>query len=389
MVTQIILELDEELVDMIAKIGLRGFKCFSEETHISLKPITIMYGKNGRGKSTLSQSLLLLGQSMRRSNSLNQLIINDGYVHQGFFDELINQDSHDRSFEVFIESDTHESVSVRFEAIEKFPEMGALVSQKVNGKETFEYMSGSGDGSSSTDEGAELSSGVTSDNAILQGLKDAIYISADRNGPVNEAKYVYTQPGGVYLSPVGDNIINVIAEQGHEFIHELERNLSTILSGASISINFATDKIELGLNSCSGGKTMRPINVGFGYSYVLPVVVAAMMAKPGSLVVIENPEAHLHSGAQSRLAKFLIESALSNGFQLLLETHSDHVINGLRIAAKYGIIKPAESIILHFSHSEDKSTPTIREISCDSHGNLSEFPDDFMDEWTRQLLELM
>lgn len=389
MAAQIILGLDEELTAMITKIGLRGFKCFGEETQISLKPVTIMYGKNGRGKSTISQSLLLLGQSMRRSNSLNQLIINDGYVNQGYFNELINQDSKDHSFEVAIESDAHESVAVRFEAVEKFPEIGALVSQKVNGKETFEYMSGSGDGSSTTNEGAEFSSGVTSDNAILQGLKDAIYISADRNGPVNEAKYVYAQSGGVYLSPVGDNIINVIAEQGPEFVNELEHNLSTILSGASISINYATDKIELGLNSNNGGKTLRPINVGFGYSYVLPVVVAAMMAKPGSLVIIENPEAHLHSGAQSRLAKFLIEKALANGFQLLLETHSDHVINGLRISAKNGIIKPADSIILHFSHSEDTSTPTIREIKCDSKGSLSEFPDDFMDEWTKQLLELV
>ena len=348
-----------------------------------------MYGKNGRGKSTISQSLLLLGQSMRRSNSLNQLIINDGYVHQGYFDELINKDSEARSFEVFIESDAHESVGVRFEALEKFPEMGALVSQKVNGKETFEYMSGSGDGSLMAEESAELSSGVTSDNAILQGLKDAIYISADRNGPVNDAKYVYSQSGGVYLSPVGDNIINVIAEQGPEFIHELELNLSAILSGASISIHFAADRIELGLNSNNGGKTLRPINVGFGYSYVLPVVVAAMMAKPGSLVIIENPEAHLHSGAQSRLAKFLIERALANNFQLLIETHSDHVINGLRIAAKYGIIKPAESVILHFSHNGETSTPEIREIKCDSQGSLSEFPDDFMDEWTKQLLELV
>ncbi len=389
MVTKIILGLDEELMIMISKVGLKGFKCFGEETQISLKPITIMYGKNGRGKSSISQSLLLLGQSMRRSNSLDQLIVNGGYIHQGCFSELINQDSKDRSFEVFIESDAQESVAVRFEAIEKFPEMGALVSQKVNGKETFEYMSGPDDISSTTEGGAELSSGVTSDNAILQNLKDAIYISADRNGPVNEAKYVYTRSEGVYLSPVGDNIINVIAEQGPEFIRELEHNLAIILSGASISINFATDKIELGLNSNSGVKTLRPINVGFGYSYVLPVVVAAMMAKPGSFVIIENPEAHLHSGAQSRLAKFLIKKALDNGFQLLLETHSDHVINGLRIAAKNGIIKPEESIILHFSNSENTSTPEICEIYCDSQGNLSLFPDDFMDEWTKQLLELV
>ena len=374
---------------MITKIGLKSFKCFNEETQISLKPVTIMYGKNGRGKSTISQSLLLLGQSMRRLNTLNQLIINDGYVNQGFFDELVNKDSKEHAFEIYIESDTNDSVAVRFEAVDQFPEIGALVSQKVNGKETFESMSGSGDGSAVPDTTLEFSSGVTSDNAILQGLKEALYISADRNGPVNEVKNVYSQPGGIYLNPVGQNIINVIAEQGPDFIQELGHNLSYILSGASISIKVIQDRIELGLNSSNNGQTMRPINVGFGYSYVLPVVVAAMLAKRGNLVIIENPEAHLHSGAQSRLADFLISKAIENGFQLLLETHSDHVINGLRISSKMGKIKSEDSVILHFSHTDDTSTPEIKEIHCDSQGNLSDFPEDFMDEWTKQLLELV
>ena len=373
---------------MIKAIGLRGFKCFNEKKQISLKPVTILYGKNGRGKSTVSQSLLLIAQSMRKNNSLNHLIINDGYINQGLFDELINNNSSTRAFEISIESELNESVVAIFEPFEKYPQLGSLVSLKVNGKETFETLSGSGDDSDSFLNGDTLSSGVTSDNAILQGLKDTIYVSANRNGPVNEAQYVYQQ-GDAPFSPLGQNIINVIAEQGPAFLSELEHNLSYILSGASLSIRFAPDKIEMGLNSSNEGGTMRPINVGFGYSYVLPVIVAAMLAKPGSLVIVENPEAHLHSGAQSRLASFLISKALTGRFQLLLETHSDHVINGLRIAAKNGSINPSDSIILHFSHDDSVVTPDIQEIKCDKNGSLSDFPDDFMDEWTKQLLELV
>ena len=289
--------MDEELIAMIKTIGLQGFKCFNEMKHISLRPVTILYGKNGRGKSTVTQSLLLIAQSMRRFNSLNQLIVNDGYVRQGYFDVLINRVSTKKSFEIYIESDNSESVAVKFEPIKGFPQLGSLVSQKINGRESFEEMSGSTDGSVNSEGREALSSGVTSDNTILQGLKDTIYVSADRNGPVNEAQYVYQQEE-VPLNPTGQNIINVIAEQGPDFIADLQRNLAYILSGASLSIRFTQEKIELGLNSCSEGDTMRPINVGFGYSYVLPVIVAAMLAKPGSLVIVENPEAHLHSGAQ-------------------------------------------------------------------------------------------
>ena len=81
--------------------------------------------------------------------------------------------------------------------------------------------------------------------------------------------------------------------------------------------------------------------------------------------------------------------AVSSHFQLLMETHSDHVINGLRISTKTGLINPLDTIILHFAHDDDVITPDIQEIKCDQNGNLSAFPDDFMDEWTKQLLELV
>lgn len=100
---------------MIKTLGIRGFKCFNERKDISFRPVTILYGKNGRGKSTVSQVLLLLGQSMRKNNSLNQLVLNDGYVSQGSFDELINKGNSTKSIEFFIEADANESVSVTFE----------------------------------------------------------------------------------------------------------------------------------------------------------------------------------------------------------------------------------------------------------------------------------
>jgi predicted ATPase len=373
---------------MIKAIELKGFKCFKDKTCIPLRTVTVLYGKNGRGKSSVAQSVLLLAQTMRKNNSLDYLILNDGYVNQGYFDELVNKDSEQKSFEIELESEFGESVKVVYERMNDRPQLGMLVSQIVNGKETFEEMSASNDVSAHEDDAQTLSAGVTSDIAILQGLKDTMYVSADRIGPVNDAQYTYPQKD-VPLSPTGKNIINLIAEQNAGFVADLERNLSNVLSGASLSIEYTQDKIELGLNSSDGSSTMRPINVGFGYSYVLPVIVAAMLAKPGCLVIVENPEAHLHPGAQSRLANFLITQSEKKKFQLILETHSDHVINGLRIAAKNGSINFSDTIILHFSHAEDSVRPVIQEIRCDKNGNLSDYPDDFMDEWTKQLLKLV
>lgn len=125
--------------------------------------------------------------------------------------------------------------------------------------------------------------------------------------------------------------------------------------------------------------------MGFGYSYVLPVIVAALMATEGSLLIVENPEAHLHPAAQSRLMKFLIETAKNKNLQLIIESHSDHVVNGMRIAMKK-LLSPKDGHIVYFSDEEDDQ---IQVITSDVNGTLSDYPDDFMDEWTSQMLKLV
>ncbi|MBK9636389.1 MAG: AAA family ATPase [Bacteroidetes bacterium] len=68
-------------------------------------------------------------------------------------------------------------------------------------------------------------------------------------------------------------------------------------------------------------------NVGFGLSYALPIIVAALSSSENSLILVENPEAHLHPRGQSQLAKLLALAAQS-GVQIIIETHSEHIING-------------------------------------------------------------
>ncbi|WP_180834594.1 AAA family ATPase, partial [Vibrio parahaemolyticus] len=66
---------------------------------------------------------------------------------------------------------------------------------------------------------------------------------------------------------------------------------------------------------------------------VLPIVLALLVTKPGGLVIIENPEAHLHPKGQSYLGR-LIQRTAEAGVQVIIETHSDHLLNGIRVAAR-------------------------------------------------------
>lgn len=143
----------------------------------------------------------------------------------------------------------------------------------------------------------------------------------------------------------------------------------------------------------------KPQNVGFGISYVLPVLVSLLTSVPEDIVIIENPEAYLHPRGQAEMGN-LIARAAAYGVQVFVETHSDHVINGIRVAVKKGIVKPEDVNIAFFERkghaiiAEDGAKrkeyyADVRNIKIDNNGSLSEYPEDFMDEWNNQLMRLM
>jgi len=138
----------------------------------------------------------------------------------------------------------------------------------------------------------------------------------------------------------------------------------------------------------SSSNRYRPTNVGFGLTYVLPVVIACLASRPGGIVLIENPEAHLHPQGQTAMATLTCASA-ATGAQVIVETHSDHVLNGVRLAVKRGIID-AEEVMLHFFRREVEGasikieTPVLR-----SDGMVSQWPEGFFDEWERALDRLL
>lgn len=367
---------------MIRNISLEDFKCFHEKIDIPLSQITIMYGKNGRGKSTVAQSLLLISQTMLKNNDVSNLQLVGKYVELGTFADVVNVYGRKDNFKITIDDDG-EFVEMGYEEYPNKPQMAQINLLNVNGESRFDEMSETSMETASK----EKSVNTTSDIQALQMLKSARFVSAGRLGPVNSIVRKDSLDDDD-LGVNGENLINVLSRQGIEFTEKVRHTLSEVLGGAAIKIDFKdTERIELYLNSKNGNETFRPVNVGFGYSYVLPVIVAAFLARENSLLVIENPEAHLHPGAQSRIMKFLIEIAKEKSLQLIIETHSDHVVNGMRIAMKEKVIGEKDAHILYFSNEEEEEP--ILMITSDANGTLSDYPDDFLDEWTLQMLKLV
>ena len=134
----------------------------------------------------------------------------------------------------------------------------------------------------------------------------------------------------------------------------------------------------------------KPENVGFGISYGLPVVVALLKAKAGDLVIIENPESHIHPRGQAELGK-LIALAAMNDVQIVIETHSDHILNGIRVAVKEKHISNDKVIAFYFDKVIETSEQysKITNVEIDKNGELSDYPKNMLDEWSNQLLKLI
>ena len=120
----------------------------------------------------------------------------------------------------------------------------------------------------------------------------------------------------------------------------------------------------------------RPANVGFGLTYSLPIIVAALGSTPDAVFIVENPEAHLHPSAQSEIGKFLVRLAAS-GVQTIVETHSDHVLNGVRVAVAAERLLSADDVAVHFFGAAGGD---VTEITLNGNGGLSVWPPGFFDQ---------
>ena len=147
--------------------------------------------------------------------------------------------------------------------------------------------------------------------------------------------------------------------------------------------------IELKVSPLSMDKSVDLTSVGVGVSQVLPVILVCLLAEPGDLVVLEQPELHLHPALQQKLTDFLLECTRS-GRQLIVETHSEHLINRLRRSITEDDTDETRLLVgLLFAEQHDGKT-SFKDSEINSYGGLSEdWPDGFLDLGAREAQSLV
>jgi predicted ATPase len=179
-----------------------------------------------------------------------------------------------------------------------------------------------------------------------------------------------------------------------QLIHQTEAWLGEISPGTRLYTNSHEELDLVSLQFAFASATAetnhyRATNVGFGISYVLPIIVAAL-SNEGGMLLIENPEAHLHPIGQRKIAE-LLANAASKDVQIIVETHSDHFLNGLRLSVHSGNVAP-DDIALHYFEREQTKYAIRAKVSSpkiDRNGRIDFWPEGFFDESEKALRELL
>ena len=369
---------------MIKKIQLKNFKCF-QNIELPLSNLNLLSGINSMGKSTVIQALLLLRQTFEKGSLQEGIYLNGEYVQIGTGYDLL-----------YFNADDNIEIVVMDESEQEY-------------RWVLEYIRDS--------DYLKINNEIVADHELKKHLNflnpDFEYIMAERFGPrksyeksfydvqVKNRVGMYGEHAVYYLEQHADDPLQnkaVVLGKGNTLKQQTEQWMNAISPGIQFEFNdvqtadIVSLKVRQVENAASMGTIMeyKPVNVGFGISYCLPVIVALLKAKKDDLVILENPEAHLHPQGQRKVGE-LIARAAQGGAQIIVETHSDHILNGIRLAVKQQLIEK-EKIKLYYFCTKVKDDITVHTYDApviDDMGRLDVWPKGFFDEWDNTLLELL
>lgn len=373
---------------MLQRIDLKNFKCF-EDLQLECAPLNLLCGLNGMGKSTIIQALLVLRQSFDyRSFNEGRLLLSDRLVDLGSGLDILfdGADSQVVGFALHGHQGTvSSSLEMEFAYSEDTDQFNAVSDGTQNGTEF-----------------------VPDDwRSVSPFAENLVYVNAERAGP--RKLYPFSDPLARHddFGSSAEYAWNYLNTHKNDLLPEYDPRcpdandrkllnvvnywLQNVSPGVSLQLDEVTlaDVIILGFSfnrsSSTATRSYRAINVGFGLSYVLPVILA-LLSPPSTLCLIENPEAHLHPRGQTKLAE-LASHAANAGIQVIVETHSDHFMDGVRIAVRDGVISPDQANFHYFEREGDKTIVTSPQV--DENGRLSRWPSGFFDQHEENLARLI
>lgn len=416
--------MSKETVEGITKIAVSGFKSLAAECTIDIHPLTILAGANSSGKSSIMQPLLMLKQTLEAPYDPGPLLIEGPNVRftlaNQFLSKLINNKRADR-FQIRIDHREIDSSYLSTTTTFKKGQRGIQLVEMVRESKSVDFllklpkhMTLHPEMPLKQIESLPSRSGIferldvvrrwrcflrfeSQDGHIYQNLTynleshifNTVHLPGLRGNPERTYKPASTGPQypGTFEHYTA-SIINEWQETRDERLETLAGALHTLgLTGQVGTKKIGDTRIELQVARLAlppasgggrGGTDMVSIaDVGFGVSQVLPILVALIVAEPGQLVYLEQPELHLHPRAQIALAQVLADAA-KRGVRIVAETHSSLLLLAVQTLVAEGDLSP-ELVKLHWFTRGENGATKIDTADLDEAGAYGDWPEDFDD----------
>jgi len=346
---------------MLESIRIQGFKCF-QDAFLDLPILTLLTGPNGSGKSTVIQALLLACSAFDQKNQTYLKEVVAPFVQ---FEDVYCRFSNAQSVDVCVRADGIEH-AVRMDR-------------------------------------ADGLTHASTDASGLPGYEESLfYLSANRIGP----EEISSLNRELRIGDAGQFAMGLLEQRKDKPLHEnlihpdavaktLKAQLAwwlTFILGEETEVRTQkmTSTQVVGSFNMHGMEGISPLNTGAGNSYVLKLLIMCLTAVPGDVLLIENPEIHLHPGAKSRMGSLFAFLAAA-GVQCVIETHCEHLINRVRYEVYTGKMK-ADDVAIYYKPSLAEEFEKIgvnqRGHFCNDLREEILFPSGFFDSTLQELLEM-
>jgi predicted ATPase len=358
---------------MISKINIQNYKCWVEKDFY-FHPLTILAGGNAVGKSSVVQSMLLIKKAYENVDKGEILATDIHGINLGLPKDIISKDKTSEEIMFTITYSDHQHQEVKLAIGDEITSPLSLIIHNMQ-----------------------------ADTINSDLYKHVQYLNAERIGP--RIAYDLSSNALLDVGTKGEFASHVIhqadllkreipqsmrSSELARFSANCESWLNIIIPGTQFKITpyEEVNKVMIKYkNTSTSSDEYIPTATGFGITYVLPIIVAGLILSSveNSLLIVENPEAHLHPYGQSNIGKFLALLAAC-GVQVVVETHSEHVINGARL--QLATMGQTDQMAVNF-FSFASNQLDVEQIGLNTHGELESWPKGFFDQSKTDLRELL
>lgn len=391
----------------LSALELENFKCFRRQ-RLKFGNLTVLAGLNGTGKSSVIQALLLIRQSLSAGRMRRRLLLSDQLVDLGTGADVLFDLADQDELSIVLEFGGVRRTEYRYQYSPESDRLSLMVGSRPIPQATLDVFR--------NDKGRWVDSSKASRSVTQRigyramfSFRGFQYLSAERHGPRKALPWSEEQVTNRTLGPHGEHVLAFLSEFGRSALEESDPRIKDeqlpltvegqvsawmqeVSPGARLQISRMRDidamaaRYTYSRKDDVSSRPFRATNVGFGVSYVLPVIVALVAAEANDLIIIENPEAHIHPKGQTKIGQ-LAARAAQRGAQVVVETHSDHFLDGVRLDARRDRIE-SENAVFHY-FARDGAETTVVTPHLHSDGSLSEWPKGFFDERDNNLLGLL